>query len=215
MFEVLEPIAASASQKEKFSKAANNLLNHCFILKKKADAKQDYFYIRDNKDAFRIFFDMLSYDIKIDEDIGLISIQNRNGTGRMQLTKFESIMFLIIRLLYLEKRSDLSADSDIVCITIQDIRDKYQVLKLKNRQKLDRNSEQHIISLFKRFNLIQNRSGDITKGETQIEIYPSVMFAVPNEGITYYYESVKEKLSQYESQTEEEDDDAESDEETE
>ena len=35
MFENLEVLANSSSQKEKFIKAANNLLNHCFILKKK------------------------------------------------------------------------------------------------------------------------------------------------------------------------------------
>ncbi|MCR5124834.1 MAG: DUF4194 domain-containing protein [Treponema sp.] len=207
MFESLEMIGASASQKEKFSKAANNLLNHCFILKKKDDTRQDYIYIKDNKEEFALVFDLLGYDIRIDEAIGLISIFNRNGTGRLQFTKFESIMFLILKLLYLEKRNDLSTDGDTVIITVQDIRDKYNVLKIKNKQKLDKNLEQRTIALFKRFNLIRNLTSDISLGETRIEIFPSIMIAIPNEGITHLYESVKDRLAEYE----EEDDDSKGD----
>lgn len=198
MFEKLELIGNSNSQKEKFAKAANNLLNHCFILKKKEDTRQDYIYIKDNKEQFALVFDLLGYDLRIDEDMGLISISNRNGTGRLQFTKFESIMFLIIKLLYLEKRNDLSTNGDNVIVTIQDIRDKYNVLKIKNKQKLDKNSEKQIIALFKRYNLIRNLTSDISQGETRIEIYPSIMIAIPNEGITYFYESVKERLAEYE-----------------
>lgn len=211
MFEKLELIGSSSSQKEKFSKAANNLLNHCFILKKKEDTRLDYIYIKDNKEQFCLVFDLLGYDLRIDEDIGLISIFNRNGTGRLQFTKFESIMFLILRLLYLEKRNDLSTSGDNVTVTIQEIRDKYNVLKIKNKQKLDKNSEELIIALFKRYNLIRNLTSDITQAETRIEIYPSIMIAIPNEGITHLYENVKERLTEYE----EGDDDADTDEEAE
>lgn len=211
MFEKLELIGSSSSQKEKFSKAANNLLNHCFILKKKEDTRLDYIYIKDNKEQFCLVFDLLGYDLRIDEDIGLISIFNRNGTGQLQFTKFESIMFLILRLLYLEKRNDLSTSGDNVTVTIQEIRDKYNVLKVKNKQKLDKNSEKLIIALFKRYNLIRNLTSDITQAETRIEIYPSIMIAIPNEGITHLYENVKERLTEYE----EGDDDADTDEEAE
>lgn len=198
MFESLEIIGNSKSQKEKFSKAANNLLNHCFILKKKEDTRQDYIFIKDNREQFSLVFDLLGYDIRIDEDIGLISIANRNGTGRLQFTKFESIMFLILKLLYLEKRNDISTSSDNVTVTVQEIRDKYNVLKIKNKQKLDKNSERQIFALFKRYNLIRNLTSDITQGETRIEIYPSIMIAIPNEGITQLYESVKDRLAEYE-----------------
>lgn len=198
MFESLEVIGNSKSQKEKFSKAANNLLNHCFILKKKEDTRQDYIFIKDNREQFSLVFDLLGYDIRIDENIGLISIANRNGTGRLQFTKFESIMFLILKLLYLEKRNDISTSSDNVTVTVQEIRDKYNVLKIKNKQKLDKNSERQIFALFKRYNLIRNLTSDITQGETRIEIYPSIMIAIPNEGITQLYESVKDRLAEYE-----------------
>ena len=122
-------------------------------------------------------------------------------------------MFLILKLLYLEKRNDLSTNGDNVTVTIQDIRDKYNVLKIKNKQKLDKNSERQIIALFKRYNLIRNLTSDITQGDTRIEIYPSIMIAIPNEGITHLYDSVKDRLAEYELVEGEED--ADTDEETE
>ena len=72
MFVPLELIGSTASQKEKFSKAANNLLNHCFILKKKEDTRQDYIYIKDNKEQFFENFgynpDAKLHEVDLDED---------------------------------------------------------------------------------------------------------------------------------------------------
>ena len=74
MFEKLELIGSSSSQKEKFSKAANNLLNHCFILKKKEDTRLDYIYIKDNKEQFGLVFDLLGYDLRIEKGVSVSTL---------------------------------------------------------------------------------------------------------------------------------------------
>lgn len=194
IFERLCEIAQSSSQKEKFAIAANRLLNQCFILKNKDDTKRDFYYIKDNFDLFCSYLDLLGYDIKINEDLGLVSAMNRNGTGRLQFTKAESIMFLILKLLYLEKRRDIASYMGQAVASIQELRDKYAVLKTK---KLDKSTEKEAFMLFKRYNLIRNLSPDLSDGNTRIEIYPSILVAVPNEGISSLYESIKDKLNQY------------------
>ena len=194
IFKRLCEIAQSSSQKEKFAIAANRLLNQCFILKNKDDTKRDFYYIKDNFDLFCSYFDLLGYDIKINEDLGLVSAMNRNGTGRLQFTKAESIMFLILKLLYLEKRRDIASYMGQAVASIQELRDKYAVLKTK---KLDKSTEKEAFMLFKRYNLIRNLSPDLADGNTRIEIYPSILVAVPNEGISSLYESIKDKLNQY------------------
>ena len=201
-FEKLSEIAQSSAQKEKFARAANRLLNQCFILKKKDDTKQDYYFIKDNKNIFSSFFDLIGYDIKIDEDLGLVSSFNRQGTGRLQFTKAESIIFLILKLLYLEKRRDLSSYMEQAVASIQEVRDKYAVLKTK---KLDKTTEKQAFALFKRYNIIRNLSPDLSDGSTRIEIYPSVLVALPNEGINSLYETIKDKLNQYDERDDTED----------
>lgn len=198
MFEGFEVLVKSPVMRERFSRVANNVLNKCFVLKKKDDTKQDYIFIKQNKELFILFFSLIDYEIKIDEELGVISIINNNGTGRLSLTKFESIMLLILKLLYLEKRNDLSTYSDHVMVSVQNIQEKYELLKVKNKKKLDKSSWQHVFSLFKRYNLIKNITANVFDSESRIEIYPSVLFAVPSEGIHHLYECIKEKLAEYE-----------------
>lgn len=196
MFDELMKIAESPSQKEKFRSAANKLLNSCFILKRKEDTKKEYIFIRQNKDAFTEYFDFLNYDIIINEDLGLISLKNRAGTGRLTLTKMHGILLLILRLLYLEKRNDISHAGEDVTVLMQDIRNKFDILKTKN--KLDKTTEREAFALFKRYNLIRTIDADITQGDARVELFPSVLMAIPAEGINAMYEMTKGKLSEYE-----------------
>lgn len=188
----------NAGQKEKFRIAANKLLNQCFVLKKKEDTKKDYVFIRQNKDVFIPYFDLLGYEIIIDEDLGLISAKNTFGTGRQNFTKMQSVLLLILRLLYVERRSDISNSSENAMIVMQDIRDKYNVLKMKTR--LDKTAEKDAINLFKRFNLVRAIDADISQSDARLEIYPSVLMAIPAEGINALYEETKNRLHKYEAE---------------
>ena len=201
MFEELQKLLSSQSQTEKFRTAANKMLNRCFILKRKEDTKRDYIFIRQNKDLFIQYFDLLGYDIVINEDLGLIAVKNRQGTSRLSLTKMQSILLLILRLLYLEKRNDISSVTDDVTILMQDVRNKFDLLKSKT--KLDKTTEKDAFAIFKRYNLVRVLDADITMGDARIEIYPSILMAISSEGINALYEQTKNRLSEYESSEEE------------
>lgn len=96
---MLEILNESAAQKEKFRTAANRLLNQCFLMKKKEDTRKDYIFVRQNINMFREYFDLLGYDIRLNEDQGMAALVNRFGTGRLSLNKTDSILLLILRLL--------------------------------------------------------------------------------------------------------------------
>ena len=102
--------------KEKFRSAANKLLGECFLLKKHKDTASDYNYILNNKDAFVEYFEILGYEVIIDEQNGVIGLNNPAGTGRIHLKKIESVLLLILRLLYIEKRKQLSQIQDVIII---------------------------------------------------------------------------------------------------
>ena len=63
--------------KEKFRSAANKLLGECFLLKKHKDTASDYNYILNNKEAFIEYFDVLGYEVIIDEQNGVIGLNNQ------------------------------------------------------------------------------------------------------------------------------------------
>ncbi len=197
MFEDLQKIAESQSQKEKFRSSANKLLNKCFILKRKEDTRKDYIFIRDNKDLFIEYLDMIGYELFINENLGFIYIKNQQGTGKLFLSKMQSIFLLILRLLYLEKRNDISTSSEERTVKMQEIRSKFDMLKLNT--KLDKTTEKDALAIFKRYNIIRIIDSDITQEDARIEIYPSVLMAISDDGINALYEQTKNRLEEYES----------------
>ncbi|WHY01088.1 DUF4194 domain-containing protein [Neobacillus sp. DY30] len=186
----------SVIQKEKFRTTANKLLNHCFILKKKDDTRNDYIFIVQNRELFIEYFDLLGYKIEINEMQGVVALTNVAGTGRIRLRKIESVILLILRLLYIEKRKELSLNEEVVVLS-DDIHEKYNMLKIEAKSNLDKTMFKDTIRLFKRFNIISNLDSDITMSDARIKIYPSVLFAVPNDNLTLLYDAINEKLNKY------------------
>lgn len=194
MFEILNE---SVAQKEKFRIAANKLLNHCFLLKKREDTKKDYMFVKQNLEMFVTYFELLGYDLKINEDQGVIGLVNQFGTGRVELSKYESILLLILRLLYIEKRKELATYSEEVTVLMEEIREKYAMLKIKAKPNLDKGMERNLVKVFRRYNIIQNLDSDVNQADARIIIYPSVIMAVTVENVNEYYEMTERKLSEY------------------
>ncbi len=180
--------------KEKFRQTINKLLNECFILKRVDDTASDYRFIVANQGVFEGGLDLLGYDLVIRDDQGVITIYNSNGTGRIHFSKLESIIALILRLLYIEKMKDLS-QVDAVIVLIEDIYDKYSMLKVG---RLRKDQLLNALRSFKRVNLIQNLdrldTGDVG---IRIQIYPSILFAITSTSLDEIYRIAQDKLKEY------------------
>lgn len=194
MFEILNE---SVAQKEKFRIAANKLLNNCFLVKKKENTKKDYMFIQQNQELFRPYFELLGYQLLINEDQGVIGLVNDFGAGRLQLNKYESILLLIFRLLYLEKRREIGTFSEEVTVLMEEVREKYAMLKVTAKPVMDKTMEKSIISTLRRYNLVANIESDVTQADTRIIIYPSINMAIPGDDINEYYNQAKNKLTGY------------------
>ena len=194
MFEILNE---SVAQKEKFRIAANKLLNHCYLLKKREDTKKEYMFVKQNMDMFVAYFDLLGYELKMNEDQGVIGIANQFGTGRVELNKYESILLLILRLLYIEKRKELATYSEEVTVLMEEIREKYSMLKIKAKPVMDKGMEKNFVKIFRKYNIIQNLDTDVNQADARIVIYPSVIMAVTVENVNDYYEMTEHKLKEY------------------
>ena len=180
--------------KDKFKATANKLLNECFIIKKNKDTVSEYNFILNYRDYFASLFDVLGYELVIQEDQGVIGINNPAGTGRIHLKKIESMLLLILRLLYIEERKKVSQTGDVIVIVDQ-VYDKYNMLKMQN--KLDKTTLRNSMGLFRRYHLLQNLDSDMSNPDTRVIIYPSILLAVANTSLDDLYQSAKDKLDKY------------------
>lgn len=179
--------------KDKFRQNANKLLNECFILKECMDTKNNYYYILKEKELFSAYFDLLGYEIVLNEEYGLISLNNSYGTGRIRLRLLDSIVLLFLRLIYIEERKKLSQAMQVV-VYVDELYERYRSLKNDRLKKQDMRS---VLGLLKRYHIISNLDADMGNPDTRLQIYPSVILAFDSGELNKVYEETKDKLDKY------------------
>ena len=181
---------------------ANYLLNNCFLIGNVDSMKEKYYYVVNHEESFRQIFQPIGYTLAIHRNLRVVQLVNNHGTGRLALKKYESIFLLIFRLMYVEKRESLSTNEERVMVTVEEIQKEYEKLNLP--RKFDRTLLEDSIRNIKRYNLVQPID-KLDNINAKIQIYPSVMLAMPDATISKAYEQTSKLLAQYENSDEEDD----------
>ena len=174
---------------------ANYLLNNCFLMGTVDTTREKYYYVINHEESFRQIFLPIGYTLVVHRNLRVIQLINNHGSGRVILKKYESIILLILRILYVEKRESLSTSEEMVFTTVEEIKNEYEKLNLP--RKFDRVLLEESLRNIKRYNLlkVEDRLSDM---DAKIRIYPSVMLAMPDVNINKAYEETAKLLAQYE-----------------
>lgn len=178
---------------------ANYLLNNCFLMGNVDTTREKYYYVINHEKSFRQIFLPIGYTLVIHRNLRVVQLINNHGTGRVVLKKYESIILLIFRLLYVEKRESLSTSEDRVFVTVEEIKNEYEKLSLP--RKFDKVFLEESVRNIKKYNLIQVVDR-LLEMDAKIQIYPSVMLAMPDTNISKAYEETAKLLAQYENSEE-------------
>ena len=183
---------------------ANYLLNNCFLIGNVDSTREKYYYVINHEESFRQLFQPIGYTLVVHRNLRVVQLINNHGTGRLALKKYESIMLLIFRLLYVEKRESLSTSEDKVVVTVEEIKNEYQKLNLP--RKFDKVLLEDSLRNIKRYNLVQPLD-KLLDMDAKIQVYASVMLAMPDTTISTAYEQTSKLLAQYVNSDEEEEND--------
>lgn len=157
---------------------ANYLLNHCFLLSQAEELREKHYYAVNHLEELRRVFKPLGYTVVYHAaPLKVIALVNEYDENQAHLKKYESILLLIFRLLYLQKREKLSVDGEHVTVTIREIQEEYQKLGLP--RKLDRSALEEILRTLKTYNLARPLER-LTEEDARIELYPTVILALPD-----------------------------------
>ena len=178
---------------------ANYLLNNCFLMGNVDTTREKYYYVINHEESFRQIFLPIGYTLVIHRNLRVVQLINNHGTGRVVLKKYESIILLIFRLLYVEKRESLSTSEDRVFVTVEEIKNEYEKLSLP--RKFDKVFLEESVRNIKKYNLIQVVDR-LLEMDAKIQIYPSVMLAMPDTNISKAYEETAKLLAEYENSEE-------------
>lgn len=175
--------------KDEFSRICNRLLSNCFLCKGNITNRGDYYFVLKYKDKFSEYLSLLGYRLEINEEYGVVQLTNPQNYNRYNMKLYESIILLILRILHDEKKRELSV-SDEVIINVGDIHDKFLSLEIRDKM-IDKTVLRNAISLFRRFQIVETLDKDLSKEDSRIIIYDSILMAVRVEDIKQAYDKLE------------------------
>ena len=124
----------------------------------------------------------------MNDEYGVVQLTNALNTNRQNLKLYETVILLILRILFDEKKRELSV-SDEVIVNLGDIQDKFLSLKIRDKM-IDKTTMGNALRLFRRYQLIELLESDLKNEESRVLIYNSILMAVRVEDIKSVYEKV-------------------------
>ena len=150
---------------------ANYLLNHCFVLGGVEDQRAKYLYVQDHLPEVRAVFKPLGYAVLLyPAPLQAAALVNEHEGS-------QSILLLVLRLLYLQKRESLAASADQVLVTVEEVQTELQKMNLPRR--LDQRTLEELMRTLRRYNLARP-VGRLTGLDSRIEVFPTVLLALPD-----------------------------------
>ena len=145
-------------------------------------------YAKKYKEKFEELLGVLGYRFEMNEEYGVVQLTNALNTNRQNLKLYETVILLILRILFDEKKRELSV-SDEVIVNLGDIQDKFLSLKIRDKM-IDKTTMGNALRLFRRYQLIELLDSDLKNEESRVLIYNSILMAVRVEDIKSVYEKV-------------------------
>lgn len=175
-------------EQEEFKRIGNKLLGNCFLCKHNERTRRDFYFVVRHKEVFNNYFMPLGYRIEINEDYGVVQLVNSFGINRINLKLFESIVLLLVRILYDEKKRELSLANEVI-ITVGEVQEKFMALKMRDKL-IDRTTLGNTFKVLKRLNLVEPLDKDMTKEDSRMIIYNSILMAIRLDDIKAVYEKL-------------------------
>ena len=179
---------------------ANYLLNHCYIMGDVEETRDRYLYAINHLEELKKLFAQLGYTLAFHPaPLKVIMLVNEYEGTQAKLLLYDSIILLICRLLYLQKREKLSVDGNRVIVTVEEIQLEYQKLNLR---KLVQADLEKVMRTLKKYNLARQLDR-LNDAAARIEIYPSVILALPDNVLRASQEETEKELAKYRASEEE------------
>ena len=105
------------------------------------------------------------------------ALVNEHEGSQARLLKYESILLLVLRLLYLQKRESLAASADEVLVTVEEVQAELQKMNLP--RKLDQQTLEKLMRTPRRYNMARP-VGRLCGLDSRSEVLPTVLLALPD-----------------------------------
>ena len=193
------------TKKNTFARLCNKLLNDNFIYASRQDDYNDYYSVLGMRNLIENFFSMIDYDLVHIDTYKIFYIQTNADRNRLKLKKLETVIVLVLRLLYHKGSLDVNSSSDISTTLGKMNTEINQTSIFKNQ--VTKTEYKNALTLLRRYKLIDFSFTDFEKEDSVIVIYPTILYVAKIDNIDMLNQKIKTYISIKESDTDEIDED--------
>lgn len=170
------------TEKDKFSRICNKILDKNFLIRQKESDKEDYFFVVGHLTLFQNYFMLIDYTVTHYEADRIVALSTEANRNRTRLKRNDTIMLLVLRLLY-QKKSKEATQLNQVLVSVNDIQEELNRTSLF-KGRIPKTELQTTMRMLKSYSLIDFQSSNLINDDTRVEIYPSLLRVVNIDDMT-------------------------------
>jgi hypothetical protein len=163
----------SSDEFERFKTAVQTLTSKTFIIRGIEKERDLYDFTIRNIALFEAWFSCMNAILVRDEGLGVIAFRGPGNT-RLYFTKDEICAVLVLRLLYEEKRIEVTLTKFPV-LTVKDFQDKYNAM---TGEEIKKTALIKVLTRLSSCKLVSIDSQDYSEPEAIIQLYPSIALSI-------------------------------------
>lgn len=162
----------SDTERERLRIALNLLFTESFLVRGIEHHAPSYRFVTSNFELVEKYLDVAGWGLRRDEMLGVVAFQGP-PSARLSLSKDESLLLLVLRLLFEEKAGELSLHGERT-VRQQDIHEKFRVLADTAWKKT------RYLAMLRRFQVLRliRIVGSESDPEATVILHPSIPFAL-------------------------------------
>src|SRR5690606_26266950 len=179
------------AEKSTFSRIVNKLLQVNYITRKKIADANDYRFILAYKEVFEAYFALADFELLIQRHEEVVYIKNESVFNHLRLKKEESILLLVVRMIYQQKMDVVTLDENVE-IFLSDIHNELSRIGYLDNKRMTKDKLKPSLQLLRNYNIIDYMDRHL-HDDARIKIYPTVLFVVNVDSI----KDILDHLDQY------------------
>lgn len=200
-----EYLLLTDTKKNTFARLCNKLLNDNFIYASKQEDYNDYYSVLGMRNLIENIFSMMDYDLVHIDTYKIFYIQTNADRNRLKLKKLETVIVLVLRLLYHKGSLNVNSSSDISTTLGNIITEINQTGIFKTQ--VPKTDYKNALTLLRRYKLVDFKFTDFEKEDNVIIIYPTILYVAKIDNIDMLNQKINTYIATKEAESDEIDED--------
>lgn len=168
-------------EKNTFSRISNKMLQVNLLTRRKPGDQNDFRFILAYQRAFEAFFALMDFTINVKREDEVIYIVNDERFNHISLRKTESIIILILRIIYQRKSDVVTLDEDVE-VFLYEIHDELTRIGYLDNKRITKGELKPALTFLRSYNIIDYIDPGLSD-DARIKIYPTILYVTNLDGI--------------------------------